>query len=138
MRQKQNYLSYIHPIFYFKAKNIKFWQGYSFLRLQFLIHLSVKSPGWCSKFIQVVQRAIVFFFNLEHIEFNYSNRFYLFHDGGPYHIETSPFICRENQWVGFYMTATSVMKELNKIALLVPEKTKIDLHVNMGFVPAYQ
>ena len=36
----------------------------------------------------------------------------LFHDGGPYHIETSPLICSANQWSGFYMIGTSVMKEL--------------------------
>ena len=35
---------------------------------------------------------------------------YFFHDGGPYHIETSPLICSENQWAGFYMIRTSVMK----------------------------
>ena len=27
----------------------------------------------------------------------------LFHDGGRYHIETSPLICRANQWTGVYM-----------------------------------
>ena len=33
---------------------------------------------------------------------------------GPYHIETSPLICRANHWTGFYMIETSsVMKELN-------------------------
>ena len=36
----------------------------------------------------------------------------LFHDGGRYHIQTSPLICSVNQWTGFYMTAASVMKEL--------------------------
>ena len=39
----------------------------------------------------------------------------LFHDGGSYHIETSPFICSANQWTGFYMIGTSVMKELTSI-----------------------
>ena len=34
------------------------------------------------------------------------------HDGGRYHIETSPLICKSNQWTGFYMEGTSVMKEL--------------------------
>ena len=29
-----------------------------------------------------------------------------------YHTETSPLICRANQWTGFYMMGTSVMKEL--------------------------
>ena len=38
---------------------------------------------------------------------------YLFHDGDPYHKETSPLICRENQWGSFYMVGTSAMKELN-------------------------
>ena len=33
--------------------------------------------------------------------------------GGRYHIETSPLICKANQWTGFYMITTSVMKELN-------------------------
>ena len=33
---------------------------------------------------------------------------YLFHDGGPYHIET-----RANQWTCFYMIGTSAMKKLN-------------------------
>ena len=36
----------------------------------------------------------------------------LFHDGEHYHIETSPLICFVNQWTGFYMITTSVMKEL--------------------------
>ena len=36
----------------------------------------------------------------------------LFHDGGPYHIETSPLICSANQLTGLYVVGTSVMKEL--------------------------
>ena len=36
-----------------------------------------------------------------------------FHDGGRYHIETSPLICFANQWTGFYMISASVMKGLN-------------------------
>ena len=32
----------------------------------------------------------------------------------PYHIETSPLICRANQWTGFYMIKVFVMKELIK------------------------
>ena len=31
---------------------------------------------------------------------------------GLYHVEISPLICRANQWTGFYMIGTSVMKEL--------------------------
>ena len=37
---------------------------------------------------------------------------YYLHDGGPYHIETSPSICRANQRTCAYMIGTSVMKEL--------------------------
>ena len=37
----------------------------------------------------------------------------LLHDGGHYHIETSPLICRANQCNGFYMITASVMKELS-------------------------
>ena len=36
----------------------------------------------------------------------------LFHHGGRYHVETSPFIWGANQWTGFYMITASVMKEL--------------------------
>ena len=39
--------------------------------------------------------------------------FELFHDGGRNHIETSPLICSTNQWTGFYMISTSVMKALS-------------------------
>ena len=35
-----------------------------------------------------------------------------FFNGGSYHIETNPLICSENQWTGFYIIGTSVMKEL--------------------------
>ena len=37
---------------------------------------------------------------------------WLFHNEFPYHVETSPLIYRANQWTGFYMTESSVMKEL--------------------------
>ena len=36
----------------------------------------------------------------------------LFHDECSYYIETNPLISRVNQWTGFYMIGTSVMKEL--------------------------
>ena len=38
----------------------------------------------------------------------------LFHDEGSYQIETSPLIYRTNQWTGFNMIGTSVIKELRK------------------------
>ena len=34
------------------------------------------------------------------------------HDGSLHHIETTTLICYANQWTGFYMAETSVMKEL--------------------------
>ena len=33
-------------------------------------------------------------------------RLKLFHDGGPYHMETNPLICYVKQWSGFYMIET--------------------------------
>ena len=47
------------------------------------------------------------------------NSLWLFQDGGPNHIETSPLICRANQWTGFCMIGTPLMKEL------IPIKSKI-------------
>ena len=41
----------------------------------------------------------------------------LFHEGGPYHIEASPLIYRANQWTGFYMIWTSLLKELKANSL---------------------
>ena len=41
-------------------------------------------------------------------------RFQLFRDEGIYHKETSPLICRANQWTGLYIIGTSSMKELSK------------------------
>ena len=38
--------------------------------------------------------------------------YWLLQDGGTYHIEISPLICSVNQWTGFYMIRTSIMKEL--------------------------
>ena len=36
----------------------------------------------------------------------------LFHDGDPYHIETSPLIISANHWTSFYMIGTTVMTEI--------------------------
>ena len=49
---------------------------------------------------------------LQYTEFYNRNHDELFHDGGSYQIETSILICSANQWTGFYMLGTSVMKEL--------------------------
>ena len=42
----------------------------------------------------------------------------LFHDRGPYHIETSRLICTANRLTGFYMIVTSVMKELSLLIFM--------------------
>ena len=41
----------------------------------------------------------------------YGNIYFL-HGGGPYHVETSPWTCSGNQWIGFYLIGTSIMKDL--------------------------
>ena len=52
-----------------------------------------------------------------------------FTDWGPYHIETSPLICTTNQWTGFYMIETSVMKELdNASAECITNKIKPEVY----------
>ena len=44
----------------------------------------------------------------------------LFHDGGRYHVKTSPLICSAYQWTGFYMiTASVVMTELKLILQII-------------------
>ena len=37
---------------------------------------------------------------------------YLLHEGVPYHIETSLLIFSANQWTGFYIIGSSVIKEV--------------------------
>ena len=39
----------------------------------------------------------------------------LFHDEERYYTETSPLICRANQWTGFCMITASVIKELIRL-----------------------
>ena len=52
----------------------------------------------------------------------------LFHDGGPYHIETSPLIFSANQWTDFYIIANSVMKEV-KLLVRYPDHRYIKILV---------
>ena len=40
-----------------------------------------------------------------------------------YHIETSPLICRANQWTSFYMEGSSVIKELNGVVAVITSET---------------
>ena len=50
--------------------------------------------------------------------FNKREGYYLFHNAGTYHIETSPLICCPNQWTGFYVIGTSVLKKLKLLRQL--------------------
>ena len=54
----------------------------------------------------------------------------LFHDVGPYHIETSPAI----QCIGFYMIGTSVMKEkifITTRRILPKSKGRLKTYLNI-------
>ena len=46
-------------------------------------------------------------------------KFVILYKSGLYHIETSPLICRGNQWTGFYLIRTSVIEELIHFLVLV-------------------
>ena len=48
------------------------------------------------------------FFYFSYLHYSYSLQ--LFHDGGPYHLVTSPLIYRANQLTSFYMIRTFFMK----------------------------
>ena len=55
----------------------------------------------------------------------------LFHDGGNYHIETSPLICSENRWTVFYMIGSSAMKELKITSININESTNFSFLCRM-------
>ena len=42
----------------------------------------------------------------------------LVHTGGLYHIDSSPLISTANQWTGFCMIWTSIVKQLNVVMYL--------------------
>ena len=44
-----------------------------------------------------------------------------------YHIETRPLICKANQWTGFYVTETSVMKVLKSFKSLFTTLWELDI-----------
>ena len=68
---------------------------------------------------------------------NFLPELYLFHDGGPYQIETSPLIYSKNQLAGFYMIGSSVMIELKdpinvpRLVLMMLQSCQISLGRNM-------
>ena len=57
----------------------------------------------------------------------------LFHDGGSYHIETSPLICSAYQWTGFFMIWTSVMNKLKKVIGVRPSTKKPEYFFSLFF-----
>ena len=60
------------------------------------------------KYLDIDKTRFLFMAFFEY-QFKYCHK--LFHDRGLYYIETSSLICSENQWTGFYMIETSIMKE---------------------------
>ena len=72
------------------------------------------------------------------------NRLYLptfpYHDGGPYHMETSQLICVASQPAGFYMIGTSAMKNLSNFegcrqTLLLIKKCKLKWNLPEMIIP---
>ena len=57
----------------------------------------------------------------------------LFHDGGPYHIKTSSFICRVNQRTDFCVIEASVIK---RVKGSVYEKDNEYIEKNQGHLNA--
>ena len=65
--------------------------------------------------IKYVKESLISLLQIETCDIPVSISYFdqiLFHDGGRYHIETSPLICSAHQWTGFYMITGSVTKEL--------------------------
>ena len=57
-------------------------------------------------------------------------------DGGPYHIETRPLICRTNQWTCFYKIGTSVVKDLRPYQTSMMENfAKVVNDYSQGILP---
>ena len=92
-----------------------------------IFYSSCLTPLPIKTFVKSSQKSTTVYLNfIERAKSDF--RKYLSHDVDPYHIETSPLICRANQWTGFYMIGTSVMKELK--AYLRPCQTfMMDLFV---------
>ena len=93
-------------VFYTTSKILKYDKKLSIvMSLTFFLVLpkGKSSQRWCQ--VQEVKKSLC-------IMFYYQMSNQLFYHGGPYHIETSPLICRANQWTGFYMIGTFVMNEL--------------------------
>ena len=64
-------------------------------------------------------------------------KFKLFHDGDRYHVETSPLNCKANQWTGFYMITTPVMKELSNFhcSIILQEAKRLrEYGVSLRFI----
>ena len=65
-------------------------------------------------------------------------RVQLFHDGVPYHIETSPLICSGNHWTGFYMIGISIMKDYNisqqRQRMEIVFILNLNLNLNLNFM----
>ena len=77
-------------MFLLRGLNFRLRGKYSFITVKFTITLNFM---WLLK-IWRSEKIDLMIYTIHEI----------FHDGGPYHIKTSPLTCRANQWTGFYMT----------------------------------
>ena len=83
----------------------------SHLVCNLVYHLD-QAKGFCKTELRGIIQPKICFGRLKIYLENINQWVFNFHDGGPYHIETSPLIGSPNQWTGFYMIGTFVMKYL--------------------------
>ena len=78
---------------------------------EFIYNPLLNKRNW--KFSSTIINSEKLLRTLSSLSFSFSNlqkKYFDSYDGDPYHIETSPLICSENQWTVFYVIWTSVMK----------------------------
>ena len=118
---RSNNLSCAFFAAYVKVSNkivIYFWRIFHFVVSHFAKYCSLQKERWGQlnflhwKGLFPQRKVIEVPFYLISIDMWSTFIVYLFHEEGHFHIGTSPLICRANQWTGFYMIQTSVMKEL--------------------------
>ena len=98
-------------ITYYKVRYCHFF----FINLKFISDISscFNHPTNISiESSELKSRGIIYKLWCIHIRNRIMKTLSLFHNRGPYHIETSPLIYSANQCFSFYLIETSVMKEL--------------------------
>ena len=93
-----------------------FWSVFSYIRTEYRKKRTINnsvfghfSSSILSKWLDTWQSPKNTFESISLSRLEYS----FFHGGVSYHIETNPLISKANQWTGFFMIRTSVMKVLN-------------------------